>query len=135
MNRKTLSTLTLALAALTSGNVMAQNVAPVGVLAQLQQAHPSSFAATATNQLSREAVQANLAEAQRTGDVVANGETGAKLNEVFPSNYTTAASQHLSRDAVKAELREAQRTGDLVANGETSAKLNELFPGRYASKS
>jgi hypothetical protein len=136
MNRKTLSTLTLALAALAAGNVMAQTSAPVDALAKIQQAHPGSFAVKATGQLSRAAVQANLAEAQRTGDIAANGETGAKLNEVFSANYTaTASNEHLSRDAVKAELREALRTGDLVANGETGMKLNEVFAGRYANKS
>ena len=136
MNRKTLSTLTLALAALASGNVMAQNVAPVDAMAQLQQAHPSSFAAKTTNQLSREAVQADLREARRTGEVVANAEAGIPANEMHPGQYPTqVAEQTMSREEVRADLREALRTGDTVANGETGMKLNEVFPGRYAHKS
>jgi hypothetical protein len=35
----------------------------------------------------REQVKAELAEAQRTGDVIANGETGLKLNELSPGRY------------------------------------------------
>jgi hypothetical protein len=37
--------------------------------------------------MSREEVRADLREAVRTGDIVANGETGMKLNEVFPGRY------------------------------------------------
>jgi len=134
MNRKTLSIVTLAWAALASGNVMAQN-ASGEALAKTQQAHPSSFSAKLVSPLSREAVQADLRQAQRTGDIVANGETGAKLNELFPASYAaTAAKQYVSRDAVKAELREAQRTGDLVANGETGIPANEMFPGQYPAQ-
>lgn len=115
MNRKYLSTITLALAALATGNALAADAAA-----------PKT----------REQVRAELFEAQRTGDIIANGETGAKLNEVYPSLYPAkVVSQGLSRDQVHAELREAQRNGDIVANGETGARLNELFPSRYSEKS
>jgi lambda repressor-like predicted transcriptional regulator len=136
MNRKILSTLTLALAALASGHAMAQSTTHIDALAQVQQAHPSSFAAKTTSQLSRAAVQADLREARRSGEVVANGEAGIPQNEMFPGQYPTqVAERSMSREEVRADLREAMRTGEVVANGETGMKLNEVFPGRYANKS
>jgi hypothetical protein len=62
MNRKTLSIVTLTLAALAGGNAMA---------------------ADASTALTRDQVSADWAQAQRTGDIV-HGETGAKLNELLP---------------------------------------------------
>ena len=132
MNRKTLSIITLTLAALAGGNAMAQNAGPVDAYAKAQQKDPGSFAAKLSTQLSREAVQAELRDAQRTGEMVAIGESGTKLNELFPGRYPAqVASQGLSRDQVLADLREAQRTGEMAAIGESGLKFNELFPGRY----
>ena len=126
MNHKTLSIVTLALAALATGNVMAQNTTNV---------HPSSVPAKLTHQLSREDVQAELREARRTGNMVAIGDSGAKLNELFPGRYPNqVAGQTMSRDQVLSELREAQRTGNVFAIGESGAKLNELFPGNYPNQ-
>ena len=135
MNRKTLSIITLTLAALVGGNAMAQNAGPVDAYAKAQRKDPGSFAAKLSTELSREAVQAELRDAQRTGDIVAIGESGTKLNELFPGRYPAqVAGQGLSRDQVLADLREAQRTGEMVAIGEAGLKFNELFPGRYASQ-
>lgn len=114
MNRKTLSTLTLALAALVAGN---------------------AFAADAAAPKTREQVRAELIEAQRTGDIVADSESGKKLNELYPSRYPAqAATQGKTRAQVLAELVEAQRTGDIVAQGESGKKLNELYPSRYPTQ-
>ena len=136
MNRKTLSILTLTLAALAGGNAMAQNAGPVDAYAKAQQANSGSFAAKLSTQLSRDAVQAELRDAQRSGEIVANAEAGIPVNEVFPGRYPAQVAEHtMSRDEVRADLREAVRTGDIVANGETGMKLNEVFPGRYANKS
>ncbi|MDT4855472.1 hypothetical protein FQZ97_898260 [compost metagenome] len=85
--------------------------------------------------MTRAEVQAELREAVRTGDIVANAETGEKLNQVYPGRYTEAVAQGKTRAEVRAELIEAQRTGDIVANGETGQKLNELYPNRYSAKS
>ncbi|MDP1999247.1 MAG: hypothetical protein Q8K22_06595 [Rhodoferax sp.] len=135
MNRKTLSIITLTLAALAGGNAMAQNSSSVDAYAKAQQKDPGSFAAKLSTQLSRDAVQAELRDAQRTGETVAIGESGTKLNELFPGRYPAqVASQGLSRDQVLADLREAQRTGEMVAIGESGLKFNELFPGRYAGQ-
>jgi lambda repressor-like predicted transcriptional regulator len=135
MNRKTLSIITLTLAALAGGNAMAQNVGPVDAHAKAQRKDPGSFAAKLSTELSREAVQAELRDAQRMGEMVAIGESGTKLNELFPSRYPAqVASQGLSRDQVLADLREAQRTGEMAAIGESGLKVNELFPGRYTNQ-
>jgi lambda repressor-like predicted transcriptional regulator len=136
MNRKTLSIITLTLAALAGGNAMAQNTYSVDAYAKAQQKDPSSFAAKLSTGLSRDAVQADLRDAQRTGEIVVNAEAGIPVNEVFPARYPAqVAEQSMSREEVRADLREAVRTGDIVANGETGMKLNEVFPGRYANKS
>ncbi len=136
MNRKTLSIITLTLAALAGGNAMAQNAGPVDAYAKAQQANSGSFAAKLSTQLSRDAVQAELRDAQRSGEIVANAEAGIPVNEVFSGRYPAQVAEHnMSRDEVRADLREAVRTGDIVANGETDMKLNEVFPGRYANKS
>lgn len=114
MNRKYFSTLTLALAALAAGN---------------------AFAADAAGPKTRDQVRAELAEAQRTGDIVAQGNSGKKLNELYPSQYPAkAVVQGKTRAQVLAELVEAQRSGDIVANGESGKKLNELYPSQYPAK-
>jgi predicted RNase H-like HicB family nuclease len=84
----------------------------------------------------RATVQAELQAVQRSGDIVADGETGQKLNELYPHRYpaATATAQGKTREQVRAELREAQRTGNIVAGGESGQKLNELYPNRYPAK-
>ena len=42
----------------------------------------------------KEDVRAELREAQRTGDILANDESGKKLNELYPNRYA-------QRDAIK----------------------------------
>jgi hypothetical protein len=114
MNRKYLSTLTLALAALAAGNALA---------------------ADAAGPKTRDQVRAELAEAQRSGDIFGYGESGKKLNELYPSQYPAKpAVQGKTRAQVLAELVEAQRTGDIVADSETGKKLNELYPSQYPAK-
>ena len=85
--------------------------------------------------LTREQVEAELAEAIRTGEIVANGETGQKLNEIYPKRYPAKpVSPGKTRAQVRAELAEAQRTGDIVGNGHSGLKLNEMYPARYPAK-
>ena len=94
MNRKHLSTLTLALAALAAGNALA-----------------ADSAAPKT----REQVRAELLEAQRTGDIIEYGNSGRKLNELYPSQYPAkAVTQGNTREQVQAELAEAKRSGEFV---------------------
>jgi len=93
----------------------------------------AAAAGTAPQSVSRAQVLAELAEAQRTGDIV-DGKTDKKLNELYPSLYPAkAAVQGKTREQVLAELTEARRTGDIV-DGKTDKKLNELYPNLYPAK-
>ena len=96
MNRKYFSTLTLALAALAAGN---------------------AFAADAAGPKTRDQVRAELAQAQRSGDLFAYGESGKKLNELYPSQYPTKpAAQDHTRAQALAELAQAKRSGEYERN-------------------
>ncbi len=117
MNTKLLSSVAFALATVSAG---------------------SAFAAEPATPVTRAQVLAELAEAQRTGDVYANfGDRTKKLNELFPGNYPAkAATPGLTREQVLAELAEAKRTGDIVVTqGSTTKKLNEFFPNSYPKNS
>ena len=84
-------------------------------------------------------VKAELAEAIRNGDMVADGETGLTFREMAPARYATANAQAVEKTAavgktraeVKAELAEAIRNGDMVADGQTGLTYKQLYPGRY----
>jgi hypothetical protein len=61
----------------------------------------------------RDQVLAELEEAQRTGNILAQGNSGKLLNELYPSQYPAkAVTQGLTRAQVVAELEQAQRSGD-----------------------
>jgi hypothetical protein len=114
MNRKTLSALSLSLAALVAGN---------------------AFAADASAPKTREQVRAELVQAQSTGDIQAQGNSGKLLNELYPDRYPAkAVAQSKTRDQVLAELEEAQRTGNILAQGNSGKLLNELYPSQYPAK-
>lgn len=111
MNRSIFTAVTLAVAALSTGHALAADV---------------------SGPKSRDQVRAELAEAQRTGHILADGETGQMLKDLYPHRYpAAAATQAHTREQVRAELAEAQRTGNIVAGGESGKKLNELYPNRY----
>jgi hypothetical protein len=91
----------------------------------------SVFAADMTPK-TRDQVRAELAQAQRDGTLIADGQTGATFREMFPGSFTQpAAVSTVSRDQVRAELAQAQRDGTLIADGQTGATLRDLNPGRY----
>ncbi|HEY8905371.1 MAG TPA: DUF4148 domain-containing protein [Rhodoferax sp.] len=111
MNRKTLSTLALVLATVAAGNVLAADASAPKTRAQ---------------------VLAELVQAQRTGDILAQGNSGKLLNELYPSQYPAkAVVPGKTREQVLADLVEAQRTGDILAQGNTGKKLSELYPSLY----
>ena len=66
MKRSYLSAIAIAFAALSAGQAMA---------------------ADASTPITRDQVKAELAEAVRTGDILAAGDTGLKMNELFPGSY------------------------------------------------
>jgi len=111
MTRTQLSTVAIAFSTLFAGQAMAANDVPV----------------------TRAQVQAELAEAVRTGNIVP-GESGQRLNELYPNNYPAQqASSTVTRAQVKAELAEAVRTGNIAIN-ESGAKLNDIYPQNYPAQ-
>jgi ribosomal protein L30E len=110
MTRIQVSAIALAFTTFLTGHAMAASDAPV----------------------TRAQVQAELAEAIRTGNIIV-GESGDRLNEIFVHNYPAQqAAPSVTRAQVQAELAEAIRTGNVVV-GESSAKLNEIMPNNYAA--
>lgn len=92
----------------------------------------SLIASTSFAGISREQVKAELAQAVRSGDIMAGGESGLKLNELHPSRYPAKQVQaSVTREQVKAELATAVRSGDIMAGGEVSAMCNELHPNMH----
>lgn len=126
MNRTAYSALALTVAALLTGPALAQD-APVGK--------------------TRAQVKAELAEAIRTGHVMADGESGRLMNEVYPDRYpltvaaptqaatdtavATSATGGKTRAQVKAELAEAIRTGNVMADNESGRLMKDVYPNRY----
>ena len=49
----------------------------------------------------------------RSGDLIADGETGARFNQLYPSLYAQQATVGKTRAEVKAELAAAIRNGEL----------------------
>lgn len=92
-----------------------------------------ALAADASVAKTREQVRAELVEAQRNGDLIADGETGLRFNQVSPHLYPQATVVAKTRAEVKAELAQAQANGDLIADGQTGARFNEAFPAQYAA--
>jgi predicted RNase H-like HicB family nuclease len=92
-----------------------------------------ALAADPTQAKTREQVRAELVEAQRNGDLIADGETGLRFNQVSPHLYPQATVVAKTREEVKAELAQAQANGDLIADGQTGARFNEVFPAQYAA--
>jgi hypothetical protein len=91
----------------------------------------SVFAADMTPK-TREQVRAELAQAQRDGSLIADGQTGATFRDLFPGSYMQpAAASSKTRDQVRAELMDAQRNGTLMADGQTGATFRSVFPGSY----
>lgn len=84
-------------------------------------------ALAATSSLSRAEVLAELKQAERTGDVVANAETGERAYQLYPSAYPAhVAAAGKSRAEVLAELKQAERAGDIVANAEAGTLAKDL---------
>ena len=54
-----------------------------------------------------------MLEAQRTGNILAQGNSGKLLNELYPSQYPAKAdAPGFTREQVMAELEQSQRRGD-----------------------
>ena len=120
--------------------------------AKMNEVFPARYAAVApVSTKTRADVIAEMAEAKRTGNVMASSQvaidfgstTAAKLNEIFPSRYPAVASAPAkTRTEVRTELAEAQRTGDIPADnleslvyaGVPGQKLKDVHPTQYPVK-
>lgn len=91
------------------------------------------LAADASVGKTRDEVRAELAQAIRSGDLIADGATGQRYNEIAPHLYAQPVVVSKSRAEVKAELAEATRNGDLIADGQTGARFNQVYPAQYAA--
>lgn len=88
------------------------------------------FAQDAAAAKTREQVRAELLEAQRTGDVMADGESGMRLNELYPRNFpASTTAQGRARTEVRSELLEAQRRGELMSFGDSESAFTQRYPG------
>ena len=120
--------------------------------AKMNEIFPARYAAVAAAPAKTRAdVIADMAEAKRTGNIMASTQmavdfgntTAAKLNEIFPSRYpAVAAAPAKTRAEVRTELAEAQRTGDIPADnlaslvyaGVPGQKLKDVYPTQYPVK-
>jgi Domain of unknown function (DUF4148) len=92
-------------------------------------------AAHADPGMTRTQVKEDLAEAIRTGNMLAPGESGLTLRELDPRRYPAAASPQVkSRAQVRTELADAIRSGDVMANDESGLKVNEEHPRNYPAQ-
>ena len=80
MKANVLSSIALAVAALSAGQV---------------------FAADANAPLTREQVRAELLQAQQAGDVIGDVESGRTLREMYPNRYPAATVQAKTRAEVR----------------------------------
>lgn len=127
------SSIVLALSALAAGQAFA-NDSQTRYDELIGGNPPTAFASGKTVKQ----VRLELAEAQRTGDILANrggGDSSAKLNQLNPSRYPAqSVAPGKTVEQVRLELADAQRTGDILANrggGDSTLKLIQLYPGRY----
>lgn len=92
-----------------------------------------AFASDQAISKTRQQVQAELAQAMQSGDMLAYGESGMTLKQINPSAYpvTATAPSMKTREQVRAELEQAIRSGEMLAAGESGAKLNQLMSRRY----
>lgn len=89
-----------------------------------------AIANAASTTLTRAQVQAELAEAVRTGNILVD-ENGSRKNEFFPHNYESSSRSTLTRADVQAEIAAAQQAGN-ITNGENAERLNQLYPNNYS---
>jgi hypothetical protein len=79
----------------------------------------------------RAEVRDELVAAQRSGQFIANAETGQKANQLHPQSYPAVLVAGKARAEVLAELADAQRRGDVIVNAELGLKANQVFPQHY----
>ena len=94
---------------------------------------PDLYPSTAVAGKSRAQVKSELAEAQRNGEMIANGELGLRDKDMEPSLYPRdPVVAGKTREEVKAETMLAIRDGDMLAPGETGMTEYQMHPQYYA---
>jgi predicted RNase H-like HicB family nuclease len=92
-------------------------------------------AAHADGSVTRAQVKADLAEAMRTGNMIASGESGLTLRELNPQRYPAPVlAQGKTRAQVSSELADAIRTGNIMASDESGLRLNEEHPQLFPAQ-
>jgi hypothetical protein len=85
--------------------------------------------------LTRDEVRGELVEAQRTGDILAPGDSGLTLRELYPHRYP--APQFIAapktRAQVVAELKEAVHNGDVLV-GDSGMTERDLHPQDFPAR-
>jgi hypothetical protein len=83
--------------------------------------------------LTRTQVEQQLGDAVRSGDMLANGESGLREKDLEPGRYPAAPTGvGKSRAQVKAELAQAMASGDMLAPGEIGLPEKQVDPTFYA---
>lgn len=86
-----------------------------------------TYATASQSGKSRDAIQGELVQAQRAGEIIVNAELGLTANQLRPWQYPVmGTSAGRTRDEVRAELASAQRTGNIVVNAELGLTANQL---------
>lgn len=119
MNRNVASVIALNVAAFSAAPALASGNIAAGELAQ--PLYETTAPAT-TSTTSRAQVQAELAQAVRSGTLVVSGEIGAVPRQAQAVEAQVAATK--SRQQVRAETVEAARAGDIVTAGSLAFKRN-----------
>lgn len=92
-----------------------------------------ALAADASVGKTRDEVRAELAQAIRSGDMIADGATGQRYNQIAPHLYAQPVAVSKTRAEVASERDAAIRNGDLIADGATGQRYNEVSPAQYAT--
>jgi len=92
-----------------------------------------ALAADASVGKTRDEVRAELAQAIRSGDLIADGATGQRYNQIAPQLYAQPVAVSKSRAEVAAERDAAIRNGDLIADGATGQRYNQIAPAQFAA--
>jgi len=108
-----------------------------GIAAHAESPDPSGqFAAHVSSGKTRVQVRAELQDAQRSGDILAAGDTGLteyQLNPgAFPAHAVVAGK---TREQVRAETLQAVRDGEIIAAGELGLTGRQAFPQSHAARS
>lgn len=118
------SAIVLAVSALAAGQAFA-NSDPYGEIMSLDTS-PAISAPAKT----RAQVNAEFADAQRTGNLIANvdGNKQTKMNQVYTGLYgAQPAVASKTREEVRAELAQAERTGDITVAASSAVKQNQFL--------